>query len=225
MKTRRIVSGDQTLFVVSDVEPRYREGLQALVYQEHDEGYARAYPSDAPHLETAYHNFERFTEIMLRQEIGELAPNWEDALLRFINKITGQNIDWWLTGSAALSVRGLDVMPGDIDLITTADDALRLGNLLVDYIVQPVQDTTGWIGKWFCRAFMGACVEWVGGVSDAADAYGISDFGPSAAARLETVTWHGHVVRVPPLDLQLAVNERRGRSERAAKIKAAISVE
>jgi hypothetical protein len=44
------------------------------------------------------------------------------------------------------------------------------------------------------------------------------DFGPAAASRLETVTWEGHALRVPPLGLQRAVNQRRGRAETVAAI-------
>jgi len=47
-----------------------------------------------------------------------------------------------------------------------------------------------------------------------------SDFGPVAASRLETVTWEGWQLRVPPLDLQRAVSERRGLTTRVALIDA-----
>ncbi|MBZ0283649.1 MAG: hypothetical protein K8L97_23130, partial [Anaerolineae bacterium] len=96
------------------------------------------------------------------------------------------------------------------------------GELALDYLIEPIQETTGWIGKWWARSFMGACVEWVGGINDSADAYGISDFGPVALSRLETIHWHGYAIRVPPLDLQLAVNERRGRDVTAAIIRKAL---
>ncbi|MBZ0281726.1 MAG: hypothetical protein K8L97_13390, partial [Anaerolineae bacterium] len=98
------------------------------------------------------------------------------------------------------------------------------GELALDYLIEPIQETTGWIGKWWARSFMGACVEWVGGINDSADAYGISDFGPAALSRLETIHWHGYAIRVPPLDLQLAVNERRGRDATAATIRKALVV-
>jgi hypothetical protein len=113
-------------------------------------------------------------------------------------------------------------MPGDIDFVTAADDAPKLGELALDYLVQPVEDTTGWIGKWFARAYMHTCVEWVGGVEASVDAEAASDFGPVAISRAETIVWRGYPVRVPPLDLQLAVNQRRGRYERAELIEAAL---
>ncbi|HEX8959125.1 MAG TPA: hypothetical protein VF770_04835, partial [Solirubrobacterales bacterium] len=97
--------------------------------------------------------------------------------------------------------------------------AYRLGDLLLDALMEPVQPTRGWIGECFGRAFLHAAVEWVGGVDPSVDAQGPNDFGPAAAARLETILWRGYPLRVPPLDLLLAVNERRGRADRAAVIR------
>jgi hypothetical protein len=61
-----------------------------------------------------------------------------------------------------------------------------------------------------------------GGVDETADKPEVSDFGPVAESRLERVDWHGHSIRVPPLDLQLRVSERRGLMDRAALIRRAI---
>ncbi len=44
--------------------------------------------------------------------------------------------------------------------------------------------------------------------------------GHAAAARLERVTWEGWQLRVPPLDLQRAVSQRRGLTERVTLIDA-----
>jgi hypothetical protein len=42
----------------------------------------------------------------------------------------------------------------------------------------------------------------------------------STAFTGSTLTWRGHVVRVPPLALQVAVNRRRGRWDRARLLEA-----
>ena len=68
-------------------------------------------------------------------------------------------------------------------------------------------------------AFLGGRLEWVGGVNDGADRPEASDYGPTALSRLEVVRWRGIDLKVPPLDLQLAANERRGRAERAGQIR------
>jgi hypothetical protein len=45
-----------------------------------------------------------------------------------------------------------------------------------------------------------------------------SDSGPYARDHLEEVVWRGTQIKVPPLQLQLATNLRRGRTARAEAI-------
>lgn len=166
--------------------------------------------------------FARHAETLFAQRAGIRAAPWEQALEQFLALVEPHDVDWWLAGSAALAVRGLPVTPGDVNLCVDGADARRLGELLLEYLVEPVMPVTGWVCDWWGRAFMGACVEWIGGAHERADTPHVSDFGPIAARRRETVYWRGHALRVPPLEMQLAVNERRGRTERAAIIRAAL---
>jgi hypothetical protein len=136
--------------------------------------------------------------------------------------LAGHDIDWWLLGSAALGARGLPVAPGDIDLVVSDIGAFQLDELLLDYIVQPVIETSGWVHNSFARAFLHGRVEWVGGVNPMADAEYPSDQGPLAANRLEVVSWREYDVRVPPLELQLEVSRRRGLVERVSVIERAL---
>jgi hypothetical protein len=87
-------------------------------------------------------------------------------------------------------------------------------------LIEPVVGTEGWISRWFGRAWLGARVEWIAGVSPAADQPLPSDFGPTAASRLNEVRWEQWVIRVPPLKLQREVCARRGLVARVAMIDA-----
>jgi hypothetical protein len=78
----------------------------------------------------------------------------------------------------------------------------------------------GWRSRSWGGAFVNARVDWVGGVTAEVDLPDVTDFGPAAASRLETVRWREWQVRVPPLDLQRAVCERRGLAARVAIIDA-----
>ena len=49
------------------------------------------------------------------------------------------------------------------------------------------------------------------------------DFGPYAMRNLETVVWKDHSLRIPPLELQLWVNRRRGKTDRVRAIEEFIS--
>ena len=66
----------------------------------------------------------------------------------------------------------------------------------------------------------GARIEWVGGVNPLVDDPEPCDFGPEASRRLEPVRFEDWQILVPPLDLQRAVNERRGLAHRVAMIDA-----
>ena len=146
--------------------------------------------------------------------------DWRGSLSAFLELVDGSGIDWWLCGSAALAVRGIDVALCDLDLVVDDESVRKLAEILTDHLVEPLQVSEGWIWDSFGRAFLGARLEWVGGVNDGADAPEPGDFGPTAGKQLVVIEWRGHDVRVPPLDLQLAVSERRGLTDRADKIRA-----
>ena len=93
---------------------------------------------------------------------------------------------------------------------------------MLDYLIEPVTQVN-WFCRWWGRAFLYARIEWVGGVDERADQPTVSDFGSTAARRLETVSWQGHAIRVPPLDLQREVSQRRGLTNRVAQIERALT--
>ncbi|MFD3157041.1 hypothetical protein ACFIJ5_09295 [Haloimpatiens sp. FM7330] len=46
-----------------------------------------------------------------------------------------------------------------------------------------------------------------------------NDFGPYAMNNTEMIEWNGIIIRVPPLELQLEVNERKKQFDRVKAIK------
>ena len=193
--------------------------MQALGFGRRGAISMRAFPAGASYAAAAGARFEIHAESMVRQAAGLDPAPWEDALATLVDRAGTR--DWWLAGSAALAVRGLAVAPRDIDLIADAAACDRLAAALADLLVEPLTDG-GYLGKRWFRGFAGARFECVGGVHPTVDDDEPSDFGPYAAARLETVEWNGHALRLPPLDLQLRASERRGLTERAALIRDAL---
>jgi len=212
--------GEETSFVFIDVEPEYEDVLRGLFYMPVQGGFAKTFPTSTPDLDRIYGNFERHAREIVVQAARIDPVDWRGTLAAFLELVDGLGIDWWLCGSTALAVRGIDVAPGDLDLVVDDDGARELSGMLSDYLVEPLQSPESWICSSFGRAFLGARLEWVGGVNESADTPEVGDFGPVAAERLEAVDWRGTEVRVPPLDLQLEVSERRGLADRADKIRA-----
>jgi len=219
MKTSFKIEGERAYFIITELEPEYHDAVRGLYFFDYRGGFAKDFPTDIPNLDRIFQNFQRHAEEEVLQAARVRPIPWEKALTTFIGIVKDTDIDWWLTGSAALSVRGIDIIPGDIDLTVAERDCMRLGELLADYLIEPSMPVEGWIANWFGRTFMGARLEWVGGVHDSLDVPDPGDCGPLAEKMLETVNWNGVEIRVPPLELQLSVNERRGLTERVEKIK------
>jgi len=224
LKTRRRTVEERTYFIVTESDPIFDEAFRELEFSQVEDGYARIFPANSPNIDDIYARFELNVEEMLLQTARIHPVQWEQALLLLLERTQAYpHFNWFLGGSAALAARGLDIMPRDIDLITDDEGAHLLQKLLLDYAIEPLQDSRGWISDWFGRAFVNARVEWVGNVDASVDIPEIADFGPAAALRLETLSWHGYTLRVPPLDLQLQVSERRGLHDRVEKIKQLLS--
>ena len=219
MKAIRKTKGTQTYFIITELDPAYHQAARDLEYKQIEEGFAHICPTNSPHLDQIYQNFACYAGEMILQTARVHPAPWEQSLIAFLEIIKGHHIDWWLVGSTALAARGIDVSPRDIDLSVADADAHKLGDLLLDYLIEPMQATEDWFCNWFGRAFLQMRLEWVGGVDERADTPEICDFGPTAKSRQETVIWHGHELHVPPLDLQLKANEERGLTERVKKIK------
>jgi len=213
--------GDRASFRVETDEPAYRRALVELAFEESPDGaFVRDFPAEAARLHESYLRFELTLEDVLDQAAGRKLPPWERALDAAAARLGALRARWFLTGSAALAARGIDVVPRDLDLVV-ADPSLA-ARALADVQIEPVtvNPPGTWIARWFGRAFLHMRVEWIAGVDPAIDTYSSpNEFGPSAAARLETVRWEDHDLLLSPLDLQLAVTERRGLAARAAEIR------
>jgi hypothetical protein len=225
MKISRRTADGETSFLVADLPASLADAVRGLYFTEIPDGWAKTWPTDTRGLDSVYRNFERFAPDMILQAANAQQVPWDKALEAFLSIVGDEPIDWWLAGSAALSVRGMSIEPRDLDIITDGPGAARLGELFADHLVEPVLCHDGWIARWWGRAFLHARIEWVGEVLPDVDGGEPTDFGPYAAARLETVTWHGHALRLPPLDLQLAVTRRRGLADRVALIERFLAAE
>jgi len=222
MDVTRHTEGGITYFVVSNLDSQFHEVMRHQFYTEQDRAFRKGFPSEALHLETCYRNFARYIEEVILQLADVHPVPWDDALTELLEKTAGHSIDWWLGGSAALAVRGVEIMPHDLDVITDRSGALALRGVLQDELFEPVVECRDWICRLFGRAFLHATIDIAGEVAANVDDPEPTDFGPTAASRLETVVWRGHPIRVPPLDLQVRQSERRGLTERVRLIRQAL---
>lgn len=160
--------------------------------------------------------------MMLLQSSGQVQPDWRAGLHAFAERMEGLSVFWWLYGSAALAVRGIDLAPKDVDL--AVDDPRRTTDAMEPILVLPLTQMRGWLADWTAWAFKGSVVEWLGGY------YPTGSNPPreqesAIIGSLEEVPWEGHRILVPPLSVQLPVVEARGLEDRARAIRRHLGME
>lgn len=205
-------------FIVRNFDERYKPIFKDQFYTIENNSVIKTFPKPIDDLEQIKNNYIKYTEEMILQAGYFKEVMWEDALFKFINKVKDQNIDWWLTGSCALRLRGIPIKPHDVDIMLNSKDIDKIKNIFIDNIVWPILSTDGWIVKYFGVLFLHGQIDLAFEPQQSADDPEPSDFGPYAMNNLEKIRWKGNVVRIPPLDLQLNVNKRRGRIDRVKAI-------
>jgi hypothetical protein len=220
LETQLKVDGDRVYFLVRTTDPLSQDRLVKMGWSVTNQGLLSRRLSNAGPVERIFQNFTAHLEEMIEQSARRRPIAWEDALAEFMDRVEGQGVRWWLYGSTALAVRGIDIQPGDLDL--AVDDPWLVGDLLADLLVEPVSRLENWVADVGGRAFHGALIEWLAG----AHPTGLTpphEQEPAAGNHLEMIAWRGRGVPVPRLQVQLAVAERRGLRRRSEQIRRAMT--
>ncbi len=215
------IRGDRALYTVGTTNAIYQQRLTHMGFAHAGAQQFIRNLSATGDVRRTHANFANHLEQMLLQSARLRPVDWEHALKIFLRRVEGTTLRWFLYGSGALAVRGINVEPGDLDFCV--NDAQLAGVLFEELLVEPVTTMTDWIADCGGRAFAGCLFEWMAGVHPEVDKPTPHEQGPAAAQRLERARWRGHEVALAPLDLQLAVCEQRCLTNRAAKIRAHIS--
>jgi hypothetical protein len=217
LSTSLEVHDDRAIYKVNAVDELYQQRLVHMGFAPTGTNQFIRNLSATGDVWRTHANFARHLQEMLLQSARRRPVHWRGALEVFLARVEGTPLRWFLYGSGALAIRGIDVDPGDLDFCV--DDAVLAGAIFNDLLVEPVTTMTDWIADYGGRAFAGCLFEWIAQVHADIDQPAPHEHGPTAAARLEQVCWHGHEVPVAPLDLQLAVCDRRGLVDRAQQIR------
>jgi hypothetical protein len=213
---------DRARFVISAADPLYQDRLEHLGYLGIGaDRFATLWFADSASVPRYHERFAASIEQMVLQSARLVSVPWDEALLEFLRRAEGSDLNWWLYGSAALAVRGIEITPGDIDI--NVSDAFLAGALFDDLLITPVLELDAWVARRIGRAFSGAIIEWLSKPhAELDDPVTPHEQGPHVADRLETVEWRRYRVHVPPLSVQLATCERRGLADRIESIRAAM---
>ena len=214
----RILAGTESGWRTIRVVDADRGQRAALVELGFGPDLIRRYPPGTRHFDRAVANARQWLDEMVRQRVTAAAPAWAAALGDLLDRAGQARIPLAVVGRLAQAVRGVDVRPGDIDVITTVEGADALGDAYRDVLVVPVADEPGF-GTWG-RAFTGGIrVEWLGNPARAQQGpWPLDAQRWTIASPFEEISWESRVLRVPPLELQRRIELSRQRLDRVAAI-------
>lgn len=201
-------------FLIRNVEDKYLPVLRNCYYLTDDEGFFKVYPAEYPNISAIRENFVRNGREMFDQLGYFTDVPWESGLLQFIARVRDSGIRWWLTGSCAVCLRGIDLNPHDVDIMVDSADIPRLMDIFAGDIFEPIVDTQGWVTKHFGVLYLSCRVDIASDPDGRLDNPDPADCGPYARDHLESIVWKGNEVLIPPLELSIAVNRRRERWDR-----------
>ena len=215
----RIVTGAEgnwRVLRILDADPGQRAAVAALGF---GPDLVRRFPPGTRYFDRAVANLRQDLDEMVRQSITPGAPpGWAAPLEDLLRRAGQAQVPVAVVGSTALAARGIDVRPGDIDVITTPEGADALADSYQESLVMPVATVPGF-GR-FGRAFTGGIrVEWLGNPARAQEgSWPLAASAWSIGSPFEEIGWANRILRVPPLEVQRRAEVHRGRPDRAAAI-------
>jgi hypothetical protein len=193
-------------------------------YEKVDDAYIKRFPASTPDLDKIMAHYEKYAEEMFLQLVYQRPIPWEKGLLDFVRRVSHSDVDWWLTGSCAVCLRGISLSPHDVDIMVDSRSVDLIRALFRDNIIEPIIDTNGWLTKDFGVLFLDCRIDIASDPQGSLDEPEPVDCGPYAKSMLESIDWNGYEVRIPPIELQLNANRRRQRIERVKLIEEYISI-
>jgi hypothetical protein len=200
---------------ISGADPARRAALDRLGFPPDT---LHRYPPGTRYFDRAVANLRRAAEEMARHDIAATPASWSPPFRDLLGRAERARVPLAVIGGVALAIRGVDVHPGDIDVLTTPEGADALAESYRDVLIVPLATAPGF-GR-FGRAFTdGIRVEWLGNPARIQQGpWPLAAAAWSIASPFEEIRWEDHLLRVPPLEVQRRVEIHRQRPARAAAI-------
>jgi len=196
-------------YFAEDVDERYWDYFKVGLWWQIGNSFTKSF-DNVKDFEYCAENFAKHGEIAIKQQLKIIPAPWEKALDVFISEMDRLDVDWFIHGSAAMALWGIDVAPKDVNIIiANYSDFDKVRNHFYKYAIKPIERCSDWIMSGIGEVFMEAAV----GI-----AFQNKELEPYDMNQLDTVVYNGHKVFVISLDMLKQNNECYGRPERVKLI-------
>lgn len=207
------------LFCVGDLTQEEQSFFEGELFENNGEYYSKKFSKKIRNIETTAKNFEKNGCEMYEYYLTKDKKGSIEKLLEITEVLNKNKINWFLSGSMAAKVYGVDINPNDINLVVDMKDMEKIQDLFKEKIIIPVERCEDWIAKGYGIMFDEIPVDFVFEVSEDLDEPEPIDCGPYAWKHLNILKINENNIPVPELELLYNINKRRNREKRANLIK------
>lgn len=178
----------------------------------------KTFSKETANIEIISKNFQSNFERVVLQRSGKEKANWQSSLKIVCEKLKNKDVNWYVSGSCALALRGIEVQPKDLNLIFDLKDLEVVKELFKTETVLPIIHCDDWVLEEIGALYIESSVDVAFGLKDILNEPEPLDSSPYSMNNLEDIEWNGYTIKIPPVHTSLNINKRRKRLERVKLI-------
>lgn len=192
-----------------DVEEKHWEFFKCALFWQIGNNFIKQY-DNVKDFEYCAENFSKIGETAFKQQLKIISTPWEKALDLFIPEINKTGVDWFIHGSAAMALWGIDVAPKDINIIVpNYSDFDKVRNHFYKLAIQPIERCDNWVMSGLGGIFMEANIGF---------AFHNKELEPYDMSQLGKVVHNGNEIYMSSLEMLKQDNLNYNRPERVKLI-------
>ena len=196
-------------YYAEDVDEQYWDYFKSELWWPVGNSFIKQYDNVAD-FEYCAENFTKHGEEMIKQELKLLPSPWQKALELFAAEMEKLNVPWYVHGSVAMALWGIDVTPRNLDIIVpNYSDFDKVRSQFYKLAIRPIERCDNWVMSGGGTIFMEAAISiWCHN----------KELEPYDMSGHKKVIHNGHEIFIESLEMLKQANERYDRPERVALI-------
>ena len=192
-----------------DVDEKYWNYFKTELWWQLGNGFIKTY-YNVEWFEYCAKIFMEFGEDSVNQSLKIAKAPWQEALQWLIIEMKKTGAPWYLHGSTAMALWGIDVEPRDINIIVANySDYDRVREHFYQYAIKPFQRCGNWVMSGLGTVFHQANIGF---------SFNNKELEPYDMSTLRKTEYKGEVLYISTLEMLKRDNESYGRPERVEQI-------
>lgn len=145
-------------FFAEDVDEKYWDYFKENLWWQIGNSFIKSF-DNVRDFEYCAENFTKYGETAIKQKLRLIPAPWEKALDLFISEIQKVGVDWYIHGSTAMKLWGIDVEPKDVNIIIpNYSDFDKVRDHFCRFAIRPIERCEDWVMSGLGEVFMEAVI-------------------------------------------------------------------